>query len=136
MGATRAARALPLRYTSRQFMDYKETDVWQHSKTLAVAAYRATAHFPDDEKYGMCAQMRRAAVSIPSNVAEGEGRGSTRDHLRFLALARGSLYELETQIAISIELGYLEAGTLQPEIKRAAQVINGTIRSLAERLSG
>lgn len=87
----------------------------------------------------MCAQMRRAAGSIPSNVAEGEGRGSIRDHRRFLALARGSLYELETQIAISIDLVYLEPGALQPEIKRAAQVINGTIRALAnraKRLSG
>jgi four helix bundle protein len=78
--------------------------VWQKSKALAVEVYRATERFPRNELFGLTSQMRRAAVSVPSNIAEGQGRGSKPDFANFLCIARGSLLELETQIEIAEKL--------------------------------
>jgi four helix bundle protein len=113
-----------------------QLDVWQRSIDLVVDVYHSTARFPKEEMYGLRAQMRRAAVSIPSNIAEGEGRRLRRDQARFVTIARGSLYELHTQITISERLGYLTADQTAALLESAARVgklINGTLRSLAKR---
>lgn len=83
---------------------YKDLLVWQKAKSLAVAVYRTTEQFPKHELFGLTSQMRRAAVSVASNIAEGQGRGSKPDFAHFLCMARGSLLELETQLEIAAEL--------------------------------
>jgi four helix bundle protein len=88
-------------------MIYKELVVWQKSMELVKEIYTITKKLPKEEIYGLCDQMRRAAVSIPSNIAEGNGRKSLIDYARFLDIARGSEYELETQLQICIMLNYL-----------------------------
>ena len=86
---------------------FKRLKVWQKSVQLVVEIYRATSSFPEQEKYGLVSQMRRCAVSISSNIAEGHGRTSDKELLRFLDIARGSIYELDTQVEISKRLNYL-----------------------------
>ena len=85
---------------------YQRLQVWQDAIELVTDVYRLTSQFPDSEKFGLVSQMRRAAVSIPSNIAEGAGRGSDKEFRRFLLIARGSLQELETQLIISGRLGF------------------------------
>jgi four helix bundle protein len=87
---------------------YKDLEFWRRSKDLAVSIYRLSAKFPSDEKFGITNQMRRASVSIASNIAEGSSRSSDKDFRRFLEMSMGSAYELETQLLISKELGYLD----------------------------
>ncbi|MFZ5619798.1 MAG: four helix bundle protein [Pseudomonadota bacterium] len=86
---------------------HHELKVWQEAMGLVTVIYRATSTFPADERWGLTGQMRRAAVSIPSNIAEGAGRSGVRDFCRFLMVARGSLAELETQVLIARSLGYM-----------------------------
>ena len=85
---------------------YKELLVWQKGMSLAKSVYGLTARFPTDERFGLVSQMRRAAVSVPSNIAEGQARHGTREFLQFLSHASGSLAELETQLLLSMELEY------------------------------
>lgn len=87
---------------------YRDLIVWQKSMALVTEIYKITKTFPKDETYGLIAQMRRCAVSIPSNIAEGYGRNSSNDYVRFLCIAMGSLYELQTQLEISLNLKYLK----------------------------
>lgn len=77
---------------------YKDLIIWQRSVEFATSIYRVTSEFPSEEKYGLISQMRRCSVSIPSNIAEGAGRSSDKEYQRFLDIAYGSAYELETQI--------------------------------------
>ncbi len=84
---------------------YRDLTVWQRSMTLAELVYAATSQFPKSELYGLVSQMRRAAISIPSNIAEGHSRISTGGYVQFLGIARGSLAELETQIELAKRLG-------------------------------
>jgi len=93
---------------ARRVKSYRDLIVWQRAMELCAATYRATATFPEAERYGLVSQMRRAAVSIPSNIAEGHGRLTTNEYRQFLGIARGSLKELETQILIANDLGYLD----------------------------
>lgn len=88
--------------------NYKELTVWTKAVTLATDIYRATSEYPKSELYGITSQMRRCAVSISSNIAEGAGRSSNKDFARFLHIANGSSYELETQLLISKNLTYLK----------------------------
>jgi len=102
---------------------------------LAVNVYRSTATFPHEEIYSLTQQLRRAAVSIPSNIAEGKGRGSKRDFRQFLFNARGSLLELQTQIMIAQNLGYLSDADTNKLLDRAAGVgksLSGLINYLSE----
>ena len=87
--------------------DYKDMIVWQKSVDLAVLVYKAVKFLPKEELFGLSNQMRRAAVSIPSNIAEGHQRGSAKDYLHFVYIAKGSLAELETQILLCEKLDYL-----------------------------
>jgi four helix bundle protein len=87
---------------------YRELLVWQKTKALAVQIYQATEQFPRTETYGLTSQIRRAAVSAVSNIAEGQGRLTPGEFLHFLGQARGSLLELDTQVAIALDLNYLK----------------------------
>lgn len=93
------------------YKDYTSLNVWKESKQLVVLIYKSTENFPDKEMYGLVSQIRRSAVSIPSNIAEGCGRNHTKDSIQFFYISRGSLYELETQIHISKDLDYLDFET-------------------------
>jgi len=86
---------------------YKDLVVWQKAVELVIEVYRATSQFPREEVYGLTSQLRQSAVSIPSNVAEGQGRATKGEFIQFLSHARGFLYELETQLIIARELRYL-----------------------------
>ena len=86
---------------------YKKLKVWQKAMKLVIHVYKATKNFPKHEQYGLISQMRRSVISIPSNIAEGQGRNSDKEIVRFLDIARGSIYELDTQIEISRQLNYM-----------------------------
>ena len=87
---------------------YKKLKVWQKAMQLVIHVYKATKDFPKHEQYGLISQMRRSAISVPSNIAEGHGRNSDKEIVRFLDIARGSIYELDTQIEISRQLHFLD----------------------------
>ena len=89
---------------------YKDLLVWQEAHKLALLVYRATKEFPPDERYGLADQLRRAAVSATSNLAEGFGRDSYKDRLHFYCMARGSLYEVDNQIQLAKDIGYISQG--------------------------
>lgn len=110
---------------------YQELLAWQRAMDLVEAVYESTRTFPGDEVYGLTAQIRRAAVSIPSNIAEGKGRFSKADLLHFLVQARGSLYELQTQLLIAQRLKYLDkehGAALLDSAAETARLLNGLIR--------
>jgi four helix bundle protein len=115
---------------------YKDLVVWRESKSLATALYRATANFPKSECYGLTAQIRRAGVSVVSNIAEGQGRLTKGEFLQFLGHARGSVLELQTQLEIAEDLKYLsimERGKLDDRISKVLRLLNGLIDSLRDR---
>ena len=87
--------------------NYNNLQIWQQAMDLVEDIYKLTASFPTEEKFGIVSQMTRAAVSIPSNIAEGAGRNSDKDFAHFISIAIGSLYELNTQIVLSERLGYI-----------------------------
>jgi len=89
--------------------NYKELKVWQKSYELCLTIYKITKEFPSDERYSLTQQIRRCAVSVPSNIAEGYGRKSTPEYVRFLYIAYGSICELETQILLAGDLGYIKS---------------------------
>ena len=109
---------------------YRDLIAWQKAKRLALDVYRCTRKFPRDEIYGLTSQMRRAAVSVPSNIAEGKGRYSQKELVHFLYLARGSLLELETQLSIARDLDYIDLlafKTLESETEELGRILNGLI---------
>jgi four helix bundle protein len=112
---------------------YRELLVWQKAKTLSVEIYRATEQFPRTETYGLTSQIRRAAVSVASNIAEGQGRLTLGEFLHFLGQARGSLLELETQLAIAVNLNYLKPEVHEKMDHEAYQVL-GLLNRLIESL--
>jgi four helix bundle protein len=89
--------------------DYRQLSVWKRAHGLALRIYHATRRFPDTERYGLIAQLRRAAISVVSNMAEGSGRQSDRELARFLRIARGSVCELECQLLLARDLGFLKS---------------------------
>lgn len=93
---------------------YKELFVWQKGMALVKSIYQLTERFPTEERFGLIAQMRRAAISVPSNIAEGQARQGTREFLLFLSHASGSLAELETQLLLSFDLGYCDRAKMDP----------------------
>ena len=110
---------------------YQKLVVWQKAMSFVTEVYRVTRTFPGDERFGLTSQMRRAAISVPSNIAEGAGRGSDREFIRFLQIAKGSLFELETQIGICQRLGLLtEAQDLLKRVDHQAAMITNLIESL------
>ena len=118
---------------------YKDLKAWGKSLELALEVYRATQQFPKCELDGLTGQMRRAAVSIPSNIAEGKGKCSDREFVVFLCHARGSLLELETQALVAKELGYLEEEHARPVealTVETGRILNGLINSFRANPSG
>ncbi len=102
--------------------NYKQLKVWEKSIDLVVAVYEATTQFPTEEKYGLTSQMRRSAVSVPSNIAEGAGRNSDMDFCRFLSIAHGSSYELETQVIVSEKLSLLSKEVSEEICTRISEI--------------
>ena len=112
---------------------YKDLLVWQKSYKLCLLIYKVSKIFPKDEQYILVPQIRRAAVSIPSNAAEGYGRKTTKEYIQFLYIAYGSLCELETQILLANDLGYLDADKfkdIQAAIEEVERMLKALIRSL------
>jgi four helix bundle protein len=118
-------------------INYRDLETWQKAMDMVQEVYEATRDFPKEEIYGLRSQIRRAAVSIPSNIAEGQGRESVKDFLRHLSIAYGSLCEAETQIVIAGRLGYIEDDASEKLMVRAGEVgrlINGLTRSLSKQI--
>ena len=113
---------------------YQKLVVWKQAMELALSVYKCTQGFPDEEKFGLTSQMRRASVSVASNIAEGAGRGSDKDFVRFLTMARGSLNELETQVLLATQLGYLQpSAELEDQIEHIFAMLNNLIHKLQDR---
>ena len=115
---------------------YEELDVWQKGVSLAIEVYKVTELFPRSERFGLTGQIRRAATSIPANIAEGWGRGSTKEYIQFLLVARGSLLELETHLVISQKLNYVKEEQfedLKMQTRRIGRMLNGLIQALRAR---
>jgi four helix bundle protein len=113
---------------------HKKLVLWHKAVHLVVSVYEVTRRFPASERFGLAAQMQRAAVSIPSNVAKGAGRKGRKEYLQFVYTARGSLSELDTQIEIAGLLGYLkpdESSKLQAEIDEVSRLLNGVVAYLS-----
>ncbi len=116
---------------------YKDLDVWRTAITLAEAIYTASSKFPRDEMYGMTSQMRRSAVSIAANIAEGYGRESTQSFIQFARIAQGSLKELETHLVIAERVLLLDSNAsspLQALCDSISKMLRNLIRSLEQRL--
>jgi four helix bundle protein len=115
---------------------YSDLIAWQKAMSLVTEIYKISEKFPRREVYGLTNQVRRAAVSIPSNIAEGQGRGTTKDFCSFLRHAYGSLQEVETQIHIAHRLAYIEDSDrtrLIDQCSEVARILNGLISSLADK---
>jgi four helix bundle protein len=120
----------------RQINNYKHLIVWQKAVDLVIDVYQVTKSFSPSELYGLVSQLRRSAVSIPSNIAEGQGRATKGEFLQFLGHARGSLCELETQIIIAAKLRYISSEIeerLADEITEVARILNGLLTSLGAK---
>ncbi len=124
-------------YRSDRERPHHKRHVWQSAKLLAVEMYRVTNAMPASEQYGLTSQLRRAAISVPSNIAEGSGRGSGKDLLRFLLIARGSLNEIDTQLEIAEELGFIsevDLGNLRKHFDKTSGQLQGLINRISAKL--
>ena len=118
---------------------FEKLTVWQESKTLVVEVYHLLDGFPKFENYALCDQIRRAIVSVPSNIAEGSGRKSLKEQTHFLEIAYGSLMESYNQLLIAIDLNYIteeSVESIKPHIDSVAKMINGLSSSYTAKLNG
>lgn len=113
---------------------YKQLQIWQKAMTLTKLIYKLTERFPEHEKFGLVSQLRRAAVSVPSNIAEGQARHGTREFLQFLSHAGGSLAELETQVLLSVELGFCRQADVE-QINACIAELQKMLAAIRQRLS-
>lgn len=116
--------------------NYKDLLVWQKGIVLAKGIYRLTQSFPAEEKFGLVSQMRRAAVSIPSNLAEGQARHTTGEFVQFISHAEGSAAELDTQLILAVELGFSKKATAMPVyelIEEIRRMLNALRRAVSRR---
>lgn len=113
--------------------NYKNLHIWQEGIALARKIYEVTGTFPTNEKYGIVSQMTRAAVSIPSNIAEGAGRNSAKDFANFLSIAIGSIFELHTQITICGQIGYIDEESVK-ELEKQTFTLQQQIATFKQRL--
>ena len=123
-----------LKSTSSRIKEYRDLDAWQLAMQIVVSIYRITRAFPAEEKFGLVAQLRRAAVSIPSNIAEGHSRIGAAEFRRFVSIARGSIAEVETQISLSVALGFVPNDaitSLSSDLQRLSKMLFGLYRSLS-----
>ena len=114
---------------------YKDLKIWQKGMHLAKSVYQLTTRFPADERFGLTRQMRRAAISVPSNIAEGQARSGTREFLQFLSHASGSLAELETQTLLSVDLRYCSAADVGLVLQEIAE-LQKMLAAIRRKLSG
>ena len=112
---------------------YRDLDVWKRSMQLSVGVYKLTQGFPREEIYGLTSQLRRASVSVVSNIAEGHGRGATPQLLHFLAIARGSIFEVEAQLALARELGFGDAEAIS-QCESLCDEVSRMLRSMMRAL--
>jgi len=115
---------------------YKDLKVWQKSYQLCLNVYKITKEFPSEEKFGLTSQMRRSAVSIPSNIAEGYGRKTTQEYIYSCYVSHGSLCELETQLLLSIDLGYLNQqnfSNTEENLREVERMLKALIKSLEQK---
>jgi four helix bundle protein len=113
---------------------YRDLDVWQFGMDIVVETYRVTRTFPADERFGLISQLRRAAVAIPSNIAEGRNRLGAAEFRRFIAIARGSVAEVETQLAVAVALGFIRAdeiASLSSRLDELSKMLFGLYRRLS-----
>ena len=118
-----------------QIRSHRDLIVWQKAMDLVEAVYKATASFPKEETYALTSQIRRAVVSIPANIAEGQGRRLPKEYLCFLANARGSLLELDTHLEIAVRLKYLSRkhhSKLRDQLDEVAKILNGLMRAVEQ----
>lgn len=115
--------------------NYKNLHIWQEGINLARKIYEVTGNFPVNEKFGIVSQMTRAAVSIPSNIAEGAGRNSNKDFANFLGIAIGSIFELHTQIAICEQIGYINEETAK-QLEQQIYTLQQQITTYKQRIEG
>ena len=116
-----------------EIQSHRDLIAWQKAMDLVVETYKVSRDFPKEELYGLTSQMRRAAMSVPANIAEGQGRRLSGEFIHFLGNARGSLLELETHLEIALRLGYIEQKMYQPvqdQIQEVGRILNGLIRSI------
>ncbi len=116
---------------------HRDLVVWQKAMQLVVAVYHVSKSFPKEETYGLTSQSRRASVSIPANIAEGQGRRLTKEFQQFLAHARGSLLELDTHMELALRLGYINTeqhAAIQEKLDEVGRLLNGLIRSLSSNI--
>ncbi|MEW6133285.1 MAG: four helix bundle protein [Pseudomonadota bacterium] len=115
--------------------NHRSLNAWQQAMELVVAVYQATSKFPQNEQYGLTSQLRRAAVSVPANIAEGAARNGSKEFLHFLGIAIGSLSELDTLIDLSRQLGYLEnTEELNGKIDDVGGLVMGLASSIRRKL--
>jgi four helix bundle protein len=117
---------------------YRELQVWQKAMELVVACYRAAECFPKSEAYGLVTQLQRAAVSIPANIAEGQGRNHTKEFINHLSIAYGSLMEVETHLQIGEKLNYIDGTVLREllvQTNEIGRMLNGLMKSLNRKLT-
>ena len=117
---------------------FQKLNVWQEAKKLVVDVYHLLDEFPNFEKYALCDQIRRAVVSVPSNIAEGSGRKSLKEQIRFLEIAYGSLMETFNQLLIAIDLTYIteeSVEAIKPRIDAVAKMINGLSNAYSAKLN-
>jgi four helix bundle protein len=115
--------------------NYRDLEVWQKAMDLVELCYAYTKSFPSEERYGLTDQIRRAAVSVPSNIAEGQARQHKKEFIQFLSIAQGSLAELETQVQIAERLHYIDSDNMQEMLKKSDQVarmITGLRKSIQQ----
>lgn len=119
-------------------MVYTDLDVWKEARILVKQIYTSLADFPKDEIFGLQSQIKRAAISIPSNIAEGSGRNHGKDSLQFFFVARGSAYELETQLYLSYDLNFIEKellDTLLNQLEKVRRLLAGLINYYKSNLT-
>jgi four helix bundle protein len=116
-----------------EIRSYRDLIAWQKAFSVGLTVYELTRALPEHERFGLVSQLRRGAVSVASNIAEGYGRQSTQDYTRFLRVARGCLYEIETQLLFAVEFGYIARDRFEEvsgQLAECGRVLAGLIRSL------
>ena len=118
---------------TQEIRPHYRLEAWKEAMALVKSVYEVSRHFPAEERYGLTAQVQRSAVSVPSNVAEGAARTGSREFAQFLNISRGSLSELETQLLIAVELGYLERNhPVFLSVDRVSRLVTGLHKSVRD----
>ncbi|HLL71397.1 MAG TPA: four helix bundle protein [Pyrinomonadaceae bacterium] len=121
----------------QQIKSHRDLIAWQKAMELVVCVYKLSKNFPKEEVYGLTSQLRRAAVSIPANIAEGQGRRSKTEFKQYLGHARGSLLEVDTHLELALRLEYIglkDHASVQEQLREVGRIINGLMRSLTSNL--